>query len=209
MKITHREKFPDHIGNEVLKQASENMMTIFRGVYTEMSDELSAYIKSKQIPVYYPAGEVVVDYGAKCDHVLFIYSGLISSSFIIEGEEKEPWYHTPGKVVIAVEGWYTQGPSDEKLTAIQETLCMAISWQDMEDILEHYVEFNVPIRRLTELYLRDALKRTLLIYYNAPGKYKFSIQNHWDIVKSIPFYKLAEVLGVARETISRIRNQKW
>ena len=199
---------PD-VSVEDIEKAYDNMFLIFRAVYPEMSETLANYIRAKARVVFFEKEEVILDYQKVCNYVLFSFKGIIRSNFIIDGKEIPVWYNTPRNVVIAVHSWYTRQPSEEKLTATQDTLCTVLSWDDMEDIYSKHVEFNILVRKLTEIYIQQILPRTLWIHYDAYQKYKMGITNYWKIVSEISTSELAKFLGLARETLSRIRNRKW
>ncbi|WP_354375908.1 Crp/Fnr family transcriptional regulator [Pedobacter africanus] len=169
--------------------------------------EVQEEIRNRTRPVLYRQRDVILHYGQVCRYCLFLIRGLVRSTFILDGVEKIVWFMTSGDVVIAVHSWYEQKPSEEQLTALKETVCFAMSWEDVDELERKYPDWLALELALTQRYYRDAIQRTKWQQFTTEGRIQNLEQLYPKLFADVPAKHLANFLGISRETFSRRRSR--
>lgn len=199
---------PFHLdGVDNLNAAYENIFGVFRRLEPELDDALFEKIKASSRLVKFKRGEVILDYGQVCRDIYFVVDGLVRSSFILDRGEKPMWYITTGEILIAVESFYTQLPSEEKLMALKSTTCVAMPKVVLDDLYHTHARFNIVGRKMTEKYYRQAMERTKGLHETPAARYEKMMRDYSNIVKQLSVREMANYLGIARETLSRLRRR--
>lgn len=196
---------------EVLLETQEQMFGlmfhIFSTMHPKMSAQLVSDIREKCEVVRFKKKAIMVDYGETCKHVFFASRGLVRALFLREGgAEQTCWFMGENDIVIAVESFYSQKPSKERLVALEDTECIALHWDDLEAIYEKHVDFNIVGRKLTEFYYRQAIERTKWVCLSAKERYDVLFAEYPKFFGRVPDAALASYLGIDKATLSRIRN---
>ena len=112
-------------------------------------------------------------------------------------------------VIISVFSFYKQVPSVEAIEALEDSVVHYISYKDLMELYEQYLEFNVVGRVLTTHYYMLSEERNFIMRKeNAETRYHYFMDNYADLFQRIPLLHIASYLGVSAETLSRIRNAK-
>ena len=157
------------------------------------------------IPVAYKKKQVILDYGERCTHCLLMVEGLVKSTFILDGIERIVWFMRKGEVVIAVHSWYDQQPSEEKLVAMENCICFALSFDQVKDLKLHHHDYALLALSLTEQYFNFSIQRTKWMQYTPQERLKDIHRMYPDLFLEIPSTDLAKFLGISRVTLNRIR----
>ena len=194
------------IPEELIAAAYDGLIENFRSIYP-ISKEIEDQLRQNSVIVHYKPREVILNYGEVCNYCLICVNGIVKSTFILDGLEKIVWFMSPGDIVVAVHSWYDQKPSEEKLTALKDTICIAVSWQEVRRLLADYGMQSV-ILALTEKYYSHAIQRTKWQQYSTDGKIENLEQLYPVLMQEVPSVDLANFLGVSRETFIRKRPRK-
>lgn len=173
-----------------------------------LSEETRQYLTSHAVVVRYRPKEVILEYAETCNYLLFCTQGLVSSNFIMEGEEKIVWFMGAGDPVVALDSWYDRQPSEEKLVALQEATFIALKQDQYDLLLESHPDFSKLMFRFTELHLQLIVKRTKWQQYSTEGKVANLAMLYPHLLQLLPNTLLASYLGITRKTLSRIRNKR-
>lgn len=181
-------------------------------VFSKLAPNLPAefFIRFREItlPIRFKQDQVVIDYGDICKHVYFMLSGFVRSTKILKSRgETTVWFIRAGDIMIAVDSFYAQTGSDEKLTALKDTFCIALPWTELQALRQDYNNFKDVVTLLTEHYYRQALAR-ITWYYESPGvRYEHLLKAYPEVAQHVSVKELASYLGIAPETLSRIRHR--
>jgi CRP-like cAMP-binding protein len=159
-------------------------------------------------PISFVRDQVILEYGQICKHAYIMLSGLVRLTRILEVRgETTVMFLTGGDILIAPDSFYTQTRSIVKLTALKNTFCIALPWAELQTLYREYIEFNVVARLLTEQYYRQALERLTWFYESPDLRYDRLLKAYPDLAEHVSLKELASHLGIAPETLSRIRNR--
>ncbi|WP_214226633.1 Crp/Fnr family transcriptional regulator [Pedobacter sp. B4-66] len=169
-----------------------------------------AYTRFREVtfPISFTRDQVIIDYGDICKHAYFALSGFVRLTRILKSRgETIVMFLTGGDILISPDSFYTQLRSIEKITALMDTFCIALPWSQLQSLYKEFTEFNVVARLLTEQYYKQALERLTWFYENPEIRYEHVLKAYPDLAEHVSLKELASYLGMAPETLSRIRNR--
>ncbi len=191
-----------------LNVAFEGIFSTFIKLVPTLPSSFFDYFRKVTFPVSFKPHQIIVDYGDICKHCYFMLTGLVRSTKILKSRgETTVWFIREGDILFAVDSFYTQMSSDEKLTALKDTFCIALPWSELQTIYSKFLEFNIVGRLLTEQYYRQALERSTWFYESPETRYEHVIQDYPMVAEHVSVKELASYLGIARETLSRLRRR--
>jgi CRP/FNR family transcriptional regulator, anaerobic regulatory protein len=186
----------------------ETILAVLNGIYplsTGLREHLVKILDVKTIK----RKDYLLQAGKTCDEICFIESGLLKSFYLEDGKEVNKWFMKEGDIAIAVQSFFKQIGSIEFIQAIEDTTIQFIRYKDLQYIYAHFQEFNFIGRIITEKYYcllderMDAIKN-----HTAWFRYQYMIKNYPELVKRVPAKDLASYLGMEKEHLSAIKNQR-
>jgi CRP-like cAMP-binding protein len=175
----------------------------------ELSAEDAELVRSVAVPRGLARGEYVQRAGDNAVGTLFVAHGLLRS-YLIDADGKEHILR------FAPEGWWlgdartagTGTPSQLFFEALEPSRVALISWSDHDRLLAtipgHAIAFATGIQRLAavrERWIIGSLSGT------AEERYREFVATYPTIVSRVPQHMIASYLGLAPETVSRIRRR--
>jgi CRP-like cAMP-binding protein len=188
--------------------AYEAIFSMLSNLLPNLSSDLFDRFRKVTFPVSFVKEQVIIDYGDISKHAYFALSGLVRISRILTGRgETTVMFLTGGDILISPKSFYTQTMSIEKLTALMDTFCIALPWSELQLLYRDFIEFNVIARLLTEQYYGQALERATWFYESPELRYEHILNAYPSIAQHVSVKELASYLGIARETLSRMRHR--
>ncbi len=171
----------------------------------EVKDLFISTIKIKNLE----KNEILLKEGKICDHIYFIEKGLLRSYYHVNNEDVTSWFMKENDIIISVKSFYTRTPSYETIEPLEKPIVYSMDFTDLEKIYKLYPEFNLNGRLLTTYYYMLSEERLYFIRkQKAEDRYKFLLTKHPEIIQRAPLKYIASYLGIATETLSRIRGNK-
>jgi len=177
----------------------------FRLPTTEL-EKINAFFK----PVTLKKNEHFLKAGNRCSQIAFITQGVMRNYTINEdGTEVVKYMTSDGDFNTVYHDFISQESCPEFIQAVTDCELSVIGRSDflrLKDDSEHF-------RKLIEKLVLDGLecKEERLKSYlteDAQKRYENLMQKQPKIVQHAPMQFIASYLGIARETLSRIRNRK-
>lgn len=184
------------------------IFSMFAKLMPDLPAELYIQFRKVSFPITFKHDQVILDYGQVSRHVYLTFSGLVRLTRILEGRgETTVMFLTGGDILISPGSFFTQTKSIVKLTALTDIFCIALPWSALQALYHDFTELNVVARLLTEQYYRQALDRLTWFYENPEIRYEHALKAYPDLAQHVSVKELASYLGIARETLSRIRRR--
>lgn len=185
------------------------MFEYFRQIYPigkEVEDEI---VKRSEV-VKFRKGCIILEHGQLCRYCYFAGCGLARAYYITEtGRDVTSWFMKEGDIIIAVHSFFEQVPSREVIEALEDTVCVGLTYQSLQEIYRKFPEFNFIGRELTQKYYIQMEERAFSLRMDkAKEKYAKLEKNHPDLLARAPLSFIASYLGISRGTMSRIRNER-
>jgi CRP-like cAMP-binding protein len=155
----------------------------------------------------------ILNEGDNCHHIFYLNRGLCRY-YINDGDGIE---HTID--LIAPHNWFgdtkaflLQESAMINIEALEDSQIFAISYEDVNRFYDEIPLFERATRKITEHYFIKALdrcKRNSRLGKSAQIRYQEFITSHPDLENRVPAIYLASYLGLAPETLSRLRHQHF
>jgi len=187
------------------------METLFETISQigNVSEDLKKDISQKLQYKKYKKKDILLNQGEICDHLYFVSKGLLRAYYEKEGKDICSWFMKEMDFIIAVCSFFQRVPSNESIQALSDCELCYIHYDDLMELYNKHLEFNTIGRRLTEHYYCLSEERLVgMRNQTAAEKYNFMLAHYPALVERVPSMYLASYLGIARETLSRIK-QGW
>ncbi len=164
----------------------------------------------------YQVGETILHQGDICDELCFIDSGL-ARGYIIDEEGKDfTWSiffndknaNMSNLFVTDYESFLHQKPSNIHIEAIEETVLIAVSYQDVQLVYNKLKKGERFGRLMAEeayshLHHKIIDKQTK----NAKNRFEDFLQNTPYLLEKVPQYHIATFLGITPQHLSRLKKE--
>ncbi|MBL1221070.1 Crp/Fnr family transcriptional regulator [Chryseobacterium sp. L7] len=148
--------------------------------------------------------------GDICKCLSFVNSGLLKSYVLDEkGNEKINMFAFEGWWISDFNSFINQEKAVLNIDAVEETEILMITLEDYEKMM---LEIPVMDRYFRILYQNSLVTKDYRLMasnsFTAEEKYMQFAQKNPEVIKRVPHNLIASYLGLAPETVSRIR-KKW
>jgi CRP-like cAMP-binding protein len=153
----------------------------------------------------YKKNQFILEQGNYCNKIWFIKKGMVRKFYLSDGKEVCTWIHTENETFTSLQSYAQNIQSDEFIQACEKTEVISITKSNSEKLagFPHIMTFvhammgrefaNID-KHSKELNQRDA-----------KGKYEYLGEIAPEIIKRAKIGHIASIIGVSRETLSRIR----
>lgn len=157
----------------------------------------------------YKAKTLLAEEGKIIKDLYFIESGLFRTCKNIEGKEFTTYFACDKHFITVFESFIYQTPSSEILEAIEDSVVYKISFENLTQLYNESSNFEKFGRILAERNHLCAQQRTLTMQTKSAKKKYLDFIKEYDkkIVLRAPQYQIASFLGIAPESLSRIRKE--
>lgn len=180
-----------------------------RNIYP-FSDEELAVIQALAKPVSLSKGKDLLEEGTKCNTIYLVESGSLRSYYNNDGVDVTLSFTFEDQFTTSFTAYVNREDSKLTIQAMEETVVWALhnrSYPKQEDAQNGYSTF---IRRLAIRILSATEEHYLMMRINAPaGRYAYILKNKPELLQRVPLGFLASYIGITRETLSRIRSNKY
>lgn len=156
----------------------------------------------------YKKGDFFLEEGRICKQVGFVVKGLMRYYINHDGEEKTYAFSQENDYVCNYESFLPQKPSSKILQALEDSLVLAISYDDLQLLYANVSEGERFGRIAIEAVFIQLLKDINSFYTETPElRYARFINSHADLQQRISQYHIASFVGVKPQSLSRIRKR--
>ena len=165
-------------------------------------DSITDYFESKTLK----KGDHILEAGRICRQIAFIEKGLVVYYNLNEGKEiicdfakEEDW-------ITQYESFINQSPSPLSIRAIEPSVLQVISFEKLRQLYAEIPAFELLTRKIIEGYFISSMKRNNnLQALKAEERYSRFAKENPDLIQRVPQYYIASYLGIAPQSLSRIR----
>lgn len=157
-------------------------------------------------PVRFSPGEVIFREGAVCREVVVLSAGLVRAYYHHEAREVNLRFLCAPSVVVALSSFIRGTPAEETVEAVSHVEGTCSRFADFQ--ADHPGELAERMRRVLaeQHYLSMERRLRMLQWKSAAERYEYFVTHmEPDIVQGMPGYHVASYLGVAPESLSRVR----
>ncbi len=157
--------------------------------------------------VQYEAGEVIFPADEVCRACVIVGSGLVRTYYVHEAKEVNLRLLRGPASAVALASLITQEPSEETVQALSPVHGLRFRLMDFQD--EWGLSHCGPIRRVLaeQHYLTMERRLRTLQYKTATERYDYFVRHmEREVVEQTPGFHVASYLGIAPESLSRVRS---
>jgi len=176
---------------------------------TDISEEETKRILDSFRAVTVKAKEHIVSQGEICKQIGYVNKGCFSYYQLLENGKKSI-------IHFAFEDWWTgdlqsflnRQPASTYWQAIEDSELICISRNEFETLYNQSPAFKLLFHAKTQAgYMKAMEKAPKDKSETAEEKYLRMLKDYPQIIQRIPHYDVAAYLGIAPESLSRIRNK--
>ena len=155
------------------------------------------------------AGEFLIEPGRVCKKMAFISSGVLRMYNVAEGKEVTLWIGTENRFITDIRSFVQQTPARWYIEAVTDCELAVISREDHFKLLEDHPEWlEFDNRLLTSAYSIIEHRLYSHLYMTAAERYRELMAQEPGLFNHVPLKMIASMLGIAPETLSRLRAKK-
>lgn len=151
--------------------------------------------------------EVVLKEGEICRHLYFVESGLLRFYINKDGNDITKFFTEAPYFFTSQASYNAQKPAMENIQAIERSVVFQISYQLSNELfrLKSWSEFGRKITQEVQFFTEEILEQ--LQTETAEFRYDKMLKNNAALLQRIPLKHLASYLGIAPQSLSRIRKK--
>lgn len=152
--------------------------------------------------------EFLLAEGRVCQGIHFIVKGGVRTYRLLDGKEVNTSFHFERDFVCELESLSGGLPSSKFIQALEATETVFIPKVPMIGLYQISPSFQQLGRKILErVAIAEQQYSSLFTFYSPEERYTHILQRYPHFIQRVPLQHLASYLGVARETLSRIRKR--
>ncbi|MBW1294118.1 Crp/Fnr family transcriptional regulator [Aquimarina litoralis] len=152
--------------------------------------------------------EFLLESGHYNHGILFITKGILGLYETIETKEIYTSFFQVSDFATEITSLASQKTSLKNIIAITNVEGFYIKRNDLLQLYDKSISFERLGRKLLEHLLSEQHRFTTMLTSLKPkDRYKYLLENNPKLIQQIPVQYLASYIGIARETLSRIRKR--
>lgn len=150
---------------------------------------------------------LLLEEGKTCKHLYFLEKGLLRFFVWKDGLDITKYFTDVPYVFTAQKSFNQQVPAQESIETLEDSIIWQMSYDDAQRLLElkSWTTFIRLLVQEVQTYTEEILEA--LQTQTAEQRYKLLLQQDADLVQRVPLKHLASYLGIAPQSLSRIRKK--
>ena len=150
---------------------------------------------------------LLLEEGKTCKHLYFLEKGLLRFFVWKDGLDITKYFTDVPYVFTSQKSFNQQVPAQESIATLEDSIIWKMSYEDAQHLLE-LKSWSTFIRLLVQevqTYTEEILEA--LQTQTAEQRYKLLLQQDAELVQRVSLKHLASYLGIAPQSLSRIRKK--
>lgn len=186
----------------------QNLLKYIRSL-TPFSDESWALLQPALSEKKYRKNELMLQEGEVCRFLFYIDRGFCKSYYEIDGLVKNTGFFFENEIATNISSFGSGKPSEFNMIACEELHVIIFDKEILFNIAQQYIEIESLGRHcIRQFASKQEEFANLFKLYSAQERLEYLEKKHPEMLQRIPLTQLASFLGVARETLSRIRKRR-
>ena len=158
---------------------------------------------------HYAKGQTILKEGQTCNFILFVETGYLRTFINKDGKEINTDFTFEGSFTTNLKSLRSGFPSDTTIIAEEPATIYQFNKDALLALYNVSAEIESFGRKLVEQLLIAQEEHTNLFkIYSPTERYQYFRDSQPEMLQRVSLSQLASYLGVARETLSRIRKNK-
>lgn len=161
------------------------------------------------IPVeWLKKGTILLKEGEISRTCYFVLKGCVRQYHMVDGEERTTAFFTEEQAVVSFTSYTTQTPCDHYFACVEDSLLMIGEASREKQMYENFPQLEVITRKMMQQdhgKTQDTLSS--FITSSPEERYLQLLKTRGDLFQRVPQHQLASYLGIAPESLSRLRRR--
>jgi len=176
---------------------------------SEFSDESFKLLQPALTKKVLKKNEFLLEEGQVCNSLFYIDNGYCKSYYIIDGVVKNTGFFFENEIATNINSFGSGLKSEFNISACEPLTVTVFDKQKLFQAAKHTKEIDTLGRNCIRLFAtRQEEFSNLFKLYSAKERVEYMEARHPEIFQRVSLSQLASFLGVARETLSRIRKKR-
>jgi len=187
------------------------MYNLLRYIHSliQFSDESWALLQPALTKREFKKNELLLREGQVCNSLFYIESGYCKSFYNIDGVIKNTGFFFEDEIATNITSFGSGQKSDFNIIACEPLTTIIFNKDKLLELSRQVHEIETLGRNCIRLFAaRQEEFSTLFKLYSARERLEYLEVKHPEILQRVSLSQLASFLGVARETLSRIRKRR-
>lgn len=158
----------------------------------------------------YKKHAVLLNPGEVAHELFYILKGALRQHFHDEkGNERTCNFAFEGTFLTDLESFSRQGPAATQITALEPVTCLVIPCKDLAACMQDSPEIARFFNRMVEEVAAENIRRIQGLLSQSPQEqFEHLLASRPGILQRVPQRYIAQYLGIAPESLSRMRRRK-
>lgn len=176
---------------------------------TPFSDESWALLQPALTTREFRRNALMLKEGHVCDSLFYIDNGYCKSYYEVEGVVKNTGFFFENEIATNLNSFGSGQPSEFNIVACEHVIAVVFDKVKLFQAAKESPEIESLGRHCLRLFASKQEEfATLFKLYSAQERLAYLEAKHPDMLQRVSLSQLASFLGVARETLSRIRKRR-
>lgn len=186
----------------------ENLLKYIRSL-TLFSDESWTLLQPALSEKQYKKNKLILKEGEVCQSLFYIDKGYCRSYYEIDGVAKNTSFFFENEIATNVSSFGSGKPSESNIAACENLQVVIFDKEKLFTIAEQHIEIESLGRHcIRQFASKQEEFSNLFKLYSAQERLEYIERKYPKILQRVSLTQLASFLGVARETLSRIRKRR-
>jgi len=187
---------------------SDDLLTFIHS-FSDFSEESWNLLRSVIIKTEFKKGEHLVEADKVCNSLFFIRKGYCRAFNIQDGIEINTSFYFENDIATNMNSYVFNQKSTFAIQACEPVSAYRFDKSDVFEISKKAPEIELIAKRNLQMIAAKQEKQLELYrLLTARQRYEYLEKNQPEIIQRVSLTQLSSYLGVARETLSRIRNKR-
>lgn len=176
---------------------------------TDCSDESWTLLQPALTSLTFKKGAYLLQEGTVCNSLFYIKEGYCRSFYLKDGLEKNTAFFFENDIATNISSFGSGEPSAYTIVACEPLRAVAFNKQKLFEIAQQVPEIETLGRKCIRRFAtRQESYATLFQLFTAQERYEWLEQHEPQMLQRVSLTQLSSFLGIARETLSRIRKRR-
>ena len=177
---------------------------------TKFSDESWKLLQSALSTVVFKKNEFILSEGEICDAFFYIDRGYCRSFYELDGLEKNIAFYFENEIATNIDSFGSGKKSEYNIICCEPLTAIRFDKEKLFQISGQASEIEtLGLNCIRRFATRQEGFSNMFKLYSAKDRLSYIETYHAEMIQRVPLTQLASFLGVARETLSRIRKRRF
>jgi CRP-like cAMP-binding protein len=186
----------------------ENLLQYIQSI-SPLSNESWIRLQGILVKREFMKNEVLLKEGEICNTLFYIDQGYCRSYYETDGVVKNTSFYFENEIATNISSFGSGTKSELTIIACEPLTVITIDREKLFNMAKEIAEIEILGRNcLRSFASKQEEFATLLIRYSTRERLEYLEKHHPEILQRVPLSQLSSFIGVARETLSRVRRRR-